>query len=94
MEAIDDAIDAGFTVKFIVNERGFGDNKLTYLPETVAYVKAIHLQNTSGNQSVLYLLEMVDGICGWTSSQQDAFAKILLEQHLDRIKENFKQNEL
>jgi len=93
MDAIDQAVEAGYTVKFMVNERGFGDeNKMTYLPETVTFVEVIQIQTTN-QDAVLYRLKMINGICGWISSR-DAFAKKHINQHLNRIKENFRQDEL
>ncbi len=94
MDAIDDAVEAGFTVKFVINERGFGDyNQMTYLPETVNFVEIIQIPSTNNQETVLYRLKMINGTCGWISNL-DAFANTYLNKHLNRIKENFRQDEL
>lgn len=87
-EAIKDAVQHGFDVEFVINERGFkGRQKKTYLPESVIELEVILFSRKT--KQVLYLLKMVDGMCGWTSGYYGALADNLLSEHLTRIKENF-----
>ncbi len=87
-EAIADAINHGYDVEFMVNDRGFtGQQKTTYLPESVVELEVIIF--SSEQKPVLYLLKMVDGMCGWMSDFLGVFAGEQLSKHLTRIKENF-----
>ena len=85
-DALKNAIKHGFTIEFVVNERGFlGQGKITYLPESVEDIEVILF--TKEKSMVLYLLKMVDGKCGWMSDFEGTDKR--LEEHLTRIKENF-----
>ena len=87
-EAIKNAVKHGFEIEFMVNDRGFTEHqKMTYLPESVIELEAIIFN--SEQKTVLYLLKMVDGMCGWMSGFYGVFADEQLSKHLTRIKENF-----
>ena len=87
-EAIKDAVKQGFEIEFLINDRGFtGEQEMTYLPESVVELEVIIF--TPKKKKVLYLLKMVDGMCGWMSDFYGVFAGEQLSKHLTRIKENF-----
>ena len=83
-DALKNAIKHGFTIEFVVNERGFsGQGKITYLPESVEDLEVILFTQ---KRLVLYLLRMIDGKCGWMSDFEGTDKR--LAEHLTRIKEN------
>jgi len=87
-DAIKNAVEHGFGIEFIVNERGFfAQQEVTFLPEMVIELEVILFGPKK--KSVLYLFKMVNGMCGWTSDLNGVFADEQLSEHLVRIKENF-----
>ena len=95
VEAIAQARTEGYSVEFVANEKGFFDpeNGKTYLPESICAVEVIRLDapySGPDEQSILYLLQTVDGEKGWISDAYGAYADTNLAEHIARIKENFK----
>lgn len=98
LESLVDAVPAlekeGYTIAFSHNEKGFYDPESgkTYLPESIEKAQYIRLDapySEPDAQSILYLLETVDGQKGWISDAYGYYADDILNEHIQRIKENF-----
>ncbi|HHB79555.1 MAG TPA: phosphoribosylpyrophosphate synthetase [Saprospiraceae bacterium] len=92
LDAINASRKKGYTEEFIVNDRGFESSQgRTYLPEGVKHLTVYRIEGSSAdpdNESILYLLEMVDGVKGWISDAYGVYADENLAEKINRVKGN------
>ncbi|RMG23166.1 MAG: hypothetical protein D6730_14965 [Bacteroidetes bacterium] len=93
-DAIEQAKREGYSIEFVINERGFldPDSGKTYLPESITAMEVIRIDapySEPDAQSILYLLQTVDGRRGWVSDAYGPYSNETLAGHLSRIVENF-----
>lgn len=91
----------GFTIEFVSNENGFFNPKSdkTYLPKNISAIEIIRLDapfSEPDENSILYLLETVDGHKGWISDSYSIYADTNLAKHINGIKIHYSntKNEL
>ena len=94
LEAIQGVKQKGFTIEFICTENGFYDaeSDKTYLPESVCKMEFIRIYSPLSEpdeESIIYLLEIMDGKKGWISDSFGYNSNQKLTEHINRIKENF-----
>ncbi|RMG80966.1 MAG: hypothetical protein D6714_13725 [Bacteroidetes bacterium] len=90
MDAINCAREEGYSIEFVANEKGFFDpkNKNTYLPESICRLEVIRVDAPMSEpdaQSILYLIETVDGQKGWISDAYGTYANPNIVAHLEHV---------
>lgn len=93
LEAIKSVKAEGFSVEFVCKPHGFLDpeSENIYVPESICKMEFIRIQSPLSEpdeESILYLLETLDGKKGWISDSFGYESNTQLTEHINKIKEN------